>query len=511
MKLYSSILFVMAAAGAVAAASSCSSDSASAGGHRLVILHTNDTHSHIDPLPDNDMGGVARRKVLIDSVRAAEPNVLLVDAGDIVQGTLYFHLYKGEVEQRMLNELGYDVQILGNHEFDNGMSALAVMDSMASPALIATNYDLSGSSIGRYYQPYIVKEYDGRKVGVFSVNLNPAGMVAEGNYDGVKYLDWRSVTDATVKHLREQEGADAVIAVTHIGYESSGESEGLFGDEDLARQTSGIDVRIGGHSHTKLPENLRLVNAAGDSVLVVQTGKYGQYLGEVTLDLDRLTATSRLIPVDSRLDARRDPELMSVIEPYRAGVDSLYSHEVARVSARAGALNSKSVRLMNFAADFVADRGRRLAGGVQFAITNKGGLRTTWKPGALTEGAAIDMMPFANKVVVIDLKGADLMDALKVMAARGGDAVSRELDVTFDLLSGALIDARLDGRAIDPDATYRLATIDYLAKGGDYMTPFTRGTQVAESRRVAYDDLIEYLKANPVVNPDATERMHPED
>lgn len=160
MKLYSSILFVMAAAGAVAAASSCSSDSASAGGHRLVILHTNDTHSHIDPLPDNDMGGVARRKVLIDSVRAAEPNVLLVDAGDIVQGTLYFHLYKGEVEQRMLNELGYDVQILGNHEFDNGMSALAVMDSMASPALIATNYDLSGSSIGRYYQPYIVKEYD---------------------------------------------------------------------------------------------------------------------------------------------------------------------------------------------------------------------------------------------------------------------------------------------------------------------------------------------------------------
>ncbi len=148
---------------------------------------------------------------------------------------------------------------------------------------------------------------------------------------------------------------------------------------------------------------------------------------------------------------------------------------------------------------------------MQFAITNKGGLRTTWKPGALTEGAAIDMMPFANKVVVIDLKGADLMDALKVMAARGGDAVSRELDVTFDLLSGALIDARLDGRAIDPDATYRLATIDYLAKGGDYMTPFTRGTQVAESRRVAYDDLIEYLKANPVVNPDATERMHPED
>lgn len=507
MKIFRNGLGLAAATAALIAAITACSGSDTADSHRLVILHTNDTHSHLDPLTSNDMGGVARRKVLIDSVRAAEPNVLLLDAGDAVQGTLYFHLYKGEVEQRMLNALGYDAQILGNHEFDNGVNTLARNCSIATPTLLATNYDLTESPLADYFQPWMMKEVGGRRVGIFAVNLNPTGMVAEGNYDGVRYLDWKAVTDSTVHYLRHEQKADLVIALTHIGYTSSTETDGLFGDEDLARLTSGIDIIIGGHSHTKLDENLRLANADGDSVLVVQTGKYGQYLGEITVDLDRLTATSRLIPVDSRLDSRRSQELMQQLEPYRAGVDSLYNHEVATVAPEAGALNSASQAMQNFAADFVADRGRLLAPGVQLAISNKGGLRTTWQPGALTEGAAIDMMPFANKVVVMDIAGRDLLDALAVMAARGGDAVSGSLDVTFSAADSHIISARLNGKPIRPDDTYRIATIDYLAKGGDYMTPLTRGTLVAESRAMAFTDLLEYLQEHPVVNPSATVRM----
>lgn len=474
---------------------------------RLVILHTNDTHSHLDPDPVSDMGGVVRRKVLIDSVRAVEPNVLLVDAGDVVQGTLYFHLYKGAAEQQMINALGYDVQILGNHEFDNGADAMARMLREATPQLLATNYEFADSSaLDGLFVPFTVKQYGKHRVGIFAINLNPAGMVAEGNYDGVSYVDWRQVAQPTIDMLRREQGADLVIAVTHIGYAGSAEAEGLFGDTDLARETRGLDIIIGGHSHTKLPENLRLANADGDSVLVVQTGKYGNYLGEITVNLADRSASSRLIPVDARLDSRRDSDLMATLDRWRAGVDSLYLHEVARVVPEAGALNSASPAMRNFAADFVAETGRGLTDGVQGAITNKGGLRVTWNPGVVTEGAAIDMMPFANKVVVIDIKGADLLEALGVMAGRGGDAVSAEFRVRFNS-DGKVTSATLGGKPVDPEATYRIATIDYLANGGDYMTPFTRAARVAESPRVAYDDLLRYFSKHPVIAPDSAERM----
>lgn len=450
----------------------------------LVILHTNDTHSHIDPLTDgSDLGGVARRKVLIDSVRAAQPNVLLVDAGDIVQGTLYFHLYKGAVEQQMLNALGYDVQILGNHEFDNGMDAMARMYSQATPTLLATNYDLSGSTVEGMFKPYVIKEYGGKRVGLFAINLNPKGMVSEGNYDGVKYMPWRATTDSIVNLLRNREKVDYVIAVTHIGYKGSDENPDLFGDRDVAAQTSGIDLIIGAHSHTKLDPAVRVANATGtDSVTIVQTGRYGAYLGEITVDLANGTNTSRLIPVGSRLDSRADTALLNRIEPYRAGIDSLYSHQVAEVVS-AAPLNSKNPEMLTFAANFVRWRGEEMAPGVEMGIANKGGLRTTWNPGPLSEGEVIDMMPFFNKVVVLDIAGSDLIAAFEVMEARGGDAVC---GIT-------------DKADIDPNKTYRVATIDYLANGGDYMTPLTRATRIAESSTVAYDDLLRYLQTHPQI------------
>lgn len=452
---------------------------------QLVILHTNDTHSHIDPEPDGDIGGVARRKVLIDSIRKANPNVLLVDAGDIVQGTLYFHLYKGAVEQQVLNELGYDVQILGNHEFDNGTESLARMLSKARPALLSSNYDLSESALAGMFKPYIVKQYGSKKVGIFAINLDPKGMVAEGNYDGVKFLPWRQSAQAAIDSLRIREKADYVIALTHIGYSGSDEDPALFGDVQLAEQTRGIDLIIGGHSHTLLDPAVKVADLDGDSVTIVQTGKYGRNLGEINVDLKSGKTTEKIIPVDSRLDSRRDPQFMAMLEPYRSGIDSLYSHTVARVES-AEPLDSKNKALWKFAADFVRATGERLAPGVQAAISNKGGLRTTWKPGDLSEGAVIDMMPFYNKVVVLDIKGSDLKEAFDVMEARGGDAVSGITDPDH----------------IDPGRTYRIATIDYLAKGGDYMAPLTRGTIVAESPRVAYDDMLEYLKSHPVIKPD---------
>lgn len=457
---------------------------------KLIIVHTNDTHSHIDPMVDNDLGGVARRKVIIDSIRAANPNVLVVDAGDIVQGTLFFHLYKGEVEQEMLNQLGYDIQILGNHEFDNGMQSLRNMLSRAKTTLLSSNYDFSGSALDGMFSPYAVKTYGDKKVGIMALNLNPEGMIAEGNYDGVKFLPWKESAQRTVDILRNKEKVDYVIAVTHIGFEGSDENPDLFGDMQVAAQTSGIDLIIGGHSHTRLDPAVRVPDAGGDTVTIVQTGKYGQYVGEITMDLSNGHIDEKLISVDSRLDSRRDPQLLARLEPYRAGIDSLYNRTVAKVTA-AQPLNGRSPALQNFAADFVRERGALLAPGVEGAIANKGSLRTVWNPGDISEGAVLDMMPFRNKIVVIDVKGADLIEAFNVMKARGGDAVS---GIT-------------DSANINPDKTYRIATIDYLANGGDYMTPLTRGKIVAKGSGWVFDELLAYLADNPVVNPDPEPRM----
>ncbi len=473
---------ILCGAAALALLSACATSQPAP--EQLVILHSNDTHSHIDPMPDSDLGGVARRKVIIDSVRAAQKNVLVIDAGDIVQGTLYFHLYGGEIEQQMLNELGYDLQILGNHEFDNGIVGLRKMIAQARPTLLSSNYEFEDSLLASRFKPYVVKQFGNKRVGLFALNLNPQGMIAEGNYDGVKFMPWKESTEKVVNALRNDEKCDYVIAITHIGVEGSDENPDLFGDIQVAQQTSGIDMIIGGHSHTRLEPGHKVANAQGDTVLIVQTGRYGAALGEITLDLQSGKVTDRLISVDSRLDSRRDPELMAKIEPYRAGIDSLYNREIFRLVAD-GPLNGRSKALQQFTAEFITARGEKLLGKpVDVAIGNKGSLRTTWSPGAVSEGAVLDMMPFRNRLVVIELKGSDLIETIKVMDARGGDTIGGITDI----------------ERIDPNRTYKVATIDYLANGGDYMTPLTRGVRLAEGRRWVFEELLDYLKDFKVLN-----------
>ncbi|MDE6535200.1 MAG: bifunctional metallophosphatase/5'-nucleotidase [Muribaculaceae bacterium] len=447
----------------------------------LVIIHTNDTHSMIDPEISTGLGGIARRKVLIDSIRSEHSNVIVADAGDIVQGTLYFHLFKGKVEQEMLNRLGYDLQILGNHEFDNGMEGLKQMLSEARPTLLASNYEFTDPQFSSKFTPYYIKKVRGKKIGFMAVNLNPEGMVAEGNYDGVTFLPWRETAQATIDRLRNDEKVDYVVALTHIGYNGSDENPELFGDRQLAAQTSGIDLIIGGHSHTLLNPAESVTDAKGHPIIICQTGKNGRYIGEAKLNLKTGEITEKLIPVDSRLDARRDGELMAALEKYRAGVDSLYAREVGQV-ATSGPINGRSPEMQQFAGNFVMNRGSRMIDGVKGAISNKGGLRVTWNPGPLTEGQAIDMMPFNNRIVVLDILGTDLIDAFKVMDSRGGD-----------------ISVGLDPQGINPEATYRIATIDYLANGGDYMEPLTRGKIIATSTKIAYEDLLDYLQENPII------------
>lgn len=483
------------AAASLVFAGSCNRDE---GSGKLVILHTNDTHSQIDPGRD-DLGGVMRRKAVIDSVRAAEKNVLLVDAGDAVQGTLYFYLYGGEVEQEVMNILGVDLRILGNHEFDNGVDSLAAVLRLSESGKLATNYNLEASPLAGMFEPYSIKEVEGKRIGFIGINLNPEGIIAKGNYDGVEYLPIVATANLTAEKLRKEQGVDAVVALTHIGYNPAG----LVGDSVLARNSRGIDIIIGGHSHDTIDpatekgaRRSRLTNLDGEPVLVVQTGKAGRHLGKIEINLDSLVLGAQpkyeLIKIDGRYDGYKDEALANAISHYSAGVDSLMTDWIGTTDA---AMPNDEQPLLNFFADYVLARGRELVPGVDLAIVNKGGLRDGLPAGRFSKGHVINMVPFRNYITVVELKGDDLEDVFDVMALTDGNGVSANVSVTYtkDGDDAEAEKVLINGRELDDDRTYKVATIDYLAKGGDYMTGFTHGKTLATSPDAVFDDLIYYF------------------
>lgn len=475
----------------------------------LVILHTNDTHSQIDP-DRHDKGGIVRRRALIDSIRSVRDNVVLVDAGDAVQGSLYYTLFSGEVERKMMNDLGYDIQILGNHEFDKGLDVLAREWKQLNATRLSTNYDMTGTPLEGLFVPSVMKEFNGKKVGFIGINLNPEGIVSADNYEGIRYIDAVKAANEEAARLKT-EGADMVIAITHIGYENDKD----YDDLKLAAASKDIDVIIGGHSHTVVDPNdrstptWRVPNAAGDTISVLQTGSSGTYLGEIDIDLDTREVKAQLIPVDSRLDDRLDPNAEAIIKPYREKVEKMRNEVIGESPYEFG---RKSPEMLNLLSDFVMMRGEEICGKpVDLSIMNKGGIRTDLAKGKITKGEIIDIAPFDNSVVVLEIKGKDLLDNFKVMASQDGNGVSKNVRVLYDPNTREINSAEINGTPVDPDKTYRLATIDYLAAGNDYMSPLTRGVELAKSKEVLYTTLIDYIsqgKLNALLdNPDKTNRM----
>ena len=246
---------------------------------RLTILHTNDTHSRIDPFPmdgsrNQGMGGVASRAALIKQIRSQEDYVLLLDAGDIFQGTPYFNIYKGEPEIKAMTAMGYDAATIGNHDFDAGMEALAMqLDRHASFPMIICNYDFSGTPMETKYQPYKIFRKGGLKIGVLGVGVELEGLVPENLYGKTKYLDPVQQANQTAAVLKAQ-NCDLIICLSHLGYRS-----GKMSDTILAPQTENIDLIIGGHSHTFLEKPDVVKNKKGEDILINQVGFAGLQLG----------------------------------------------------------------------------------------------------------------------------------------------------------------------------------------------------------------------------------------
>src|SRR5215210_7672502 len=247
----------------------------------ITILHTNDTHSQIDPLPANDKnagkGGVARRATLVKRIRKENSNTLLVDAGDVLQGSPYFNFYKGEVEYKAMSAVGYDVGTLGNHEFDNGVEALAAALKFATFDIVSANYDVKGTVLEPRVKRYVVKTVGGIRIGLFGLGVSPAGLITPDNFKGLTYIDPVVAARDVVKKLREEERCALVVCMSHLGYNADAKSGDLF----VASQVDGIDFIASGHTHTFMKEPVTQTQPRGAKTTIFQVGKSGIYVGRV--------------------------------------------------------------------------------------------------------------------------------------------------------------------------------------------------------------------------------------
>ena len=246
----------------------------------LTILHTNDTHSQVEP-KSNGQGGYARRMGLIKEERKADKHLLLVDAGDFCQGTPYFNLYHGRVEISAMNTMGYDAATLGNHEFDNGLDTLATVLRTARFPIVCANYDFTGTPVEGLVKAWTIVRKGGLKVGIFGLGCDPKGIISDKNFLPAKFLAPYEAAQKATDELRA-EGCDIVVCLRHMG--TFGKAPEDVCDTALVRHTRGIDVVIGGHTH-QLYDHLRVANLDGDSIPVAQMGKSGAYLGKIMLYL----------------------------------------------------------------------------------------------------------------------------------------------------------------------------------------------------------------------------------
>lgn len=260
----------------------------------ITILHTNDVHSHIEPFGPDDprnpnMGGVARRATLVAQIRQENPNTLLLDAGDIFQGTPFFNFYGGELEFKLMSKLKYDASTIGNHDFDNGIDGLYAQLPHADFEFITSNYNFSNTVLDGHVLPHKVFTKDGIKIGVFGLGIELEGLVNKHHYKETKYLDPIEIAQDMARILKEEKNCHLVICLSHLGFDYRSDK---ISDVKLAKATKDIDLIIGGHTHTFLEKPEVHKNAEGKQVLINQVGCYGLYLGRIDFYLEPGTDVS---------------------------------------------------------------------------------------------------------------------------------------------------------------------------------------------------------------------------
>lgn len=255
----------------------------------LRLFHTNDMHSRVEPFPEDyqdtllaGKAGMVRRATFIKQQRELHPDLLLFDCGDFSQGTPYYNIYRGEVEVRLMNEMCYDAGTIGNHEFDFGLENMARLFRLADFPIVCANYDVTGTVLEGLVKEYVVLRRKGMKIGVFGLGTQLEGLVAKESYGGVKFEDPVSEAQRIADLLRTEEKCDVVICLSHLGWQGE-----LYSDIELIENTRGIDVVLGGHSHSYFEVPVYYKNLDGVEVPLQQMGKHAAFVGKMVLTLQK--------------------------------------------------------------------------------------------------------------------------------------------------------------------------------------------------------------------------------
>ena len=463
--------------------------------NEFVILFTNDFHSQIEPLSKEetynaDRGGVKRIKALVDSVRNAEKTVFLADAGDYVQGTYYFSLLNGTVEMEIMDQLGYDVRTVGNHEFDKKMTCLHDMLTWSNVPVVASNYDFTRTSLANRVEQSMIIEKNGIKVGFIGLNVKLDNLVAPSSREGVEWQNAINVADDLARELRDQ-GADIVIALSHLVYEKN--RSAVYYARGIAMNTQYIDMIIGGHSHTFLNYDDYVKNKNNVSVPVVQTGSKGICLGYAKIKLNengKPYFTYKLIPVKNHLDKKLDPSFSAMVDEYTASVSYKMEEVIGNCpqAIRKGSPESPLYNLTGDALIWMAKEYMEVEADV--SLYNSGGLRAEISAGDLTIGDVYAVYPFDNVLSIVTMKGSDLKAMFNYVASSGGLPVNS--DVKLVISNKQVKSVTVGGKPIDNNKTYTVATIDYLVELERY--GFENAISRSDSPEIIRDYFVDYFR-----------------
>lgn len=470
---------------------------------KIAVLHVNDTHGHplaFDNSPATAAGGQPAIYTFVEQVRAEYPNNLFLDAGDFNTGRPESNFFKAEPDVLGYNMMRLDALTLGNHEFDNEVSVLEMQKRLAGFPMLSANVK---TKAGAYIadKPYIVKTFQGVKVGIFGLTAKETEIV--GNPAIVKdlvFLDEIETAKAMVKTLRETEKVNVVIALVHMGLDEVYKP----GSRGLAAAVPGIDLIIDGHSHTRIKEPV-VVNGTpivqawqwglivGKGVLTVKDGKVANFAWEAVTINDNnkgVAAGPQFVP---------NAMLQNFLNGYKNKIEDVLKEKVGVAADLFPNANTRKAETA--IGDLVTDAMKFLtkAQGVDFAINNGGGIRADLPAGEVTKKSIYTVLPFDNSVTVLKLKGTDiqaLFDFIVTTPGKGAfPQVSDGVSYTINLTTNKCEDVLIGGKPIDPAKVYTIATNSYMATGGDGYAMFKNALSVYETSLFQRDALIAYVQS----------------
>ncbi|PJI84946.1 5'-nucleotidase [Yoonia maricola] len=495
--------------------------SVAAADYTLHIIHTNDLHSRIEPINRFDstcsaednaagecFGGVARVMTKINELREelADENVVVLDAGDQYQGSLMYTTYKGDVEAEFMEQIGYDVMAVGNHEFDDGDEGLRKLTDAVSFPVISGNIDVSSSNIlAGQVENHVVLEVGGERIGIISA-LAADTVETSSPSDAVIFTEEAESLAADVAAL-EAEGVTKIIALTHMGVSK---------DMAVAEGVAGLDAVVGGHSHTlfsNTEEDAMAYPTMVNGVPVVQAYAYSKYVGHLTLVFDDAgnvtSATGDTILLDASVAedeaaVARVAELAGPIEEMKSRVvaDAAEAIEGDRSVCRA-----MECPMGNLVADAMLDRVADQ--GIQIAIQNGGGLRASIDAGEITMGEVLTVLPFQNTLSTFEVTGEAIVAALEngvseieEGAGRFPQVAGMSFSVDATAEPGSRIsDVMVGDTPIDPAATYGVVSNNYIRNGGDGYSMFEDAMNAYDFGPDLADVTAEYIAANAPYQP----------